>query len=153
MMHRITAWLLAGSLALTGCSTLFDREVEYEPVKPERFVKLNAVGYAPISAQQGRDQQQKMLQAMKASKLDAYRELAEMVYGQKIDASEQLRDRVLSDDKLSASVKGLITGARVVKTYALDDVYVTELELDFEQVYYLYQNSQPRQTVKSVRYY
>ena len=60
---------------------------------------------------------------------------------------------VLADEKLSASVKGVITGARVVKTYAVDDVYITELELDFEQVYQLYQNTKPRQTIKSVRYY
>ena len=90
---------------------------------------------------------------MKASKLDAYRELTEIVYGQKIDATNQLRAMVLDNEQLSSSVNGVITGARVIKTYAIDDVYVTELELDFEQVYHLYQNTQPRQTIKSVRYY
>ena len=90
---------------------------------------------------------------MKASKLDAYRELTEIVYGQKIDAHNELRAMVLTDERLSTSVKGVISGARVVKTYAVEDVYVTELELDFKQVYQLYQNTQPRQTIKSVRYY
>jgi len=144
---------LVGGLLLTGCSPLFNRHVEYADAKPESFPLLHAVGYAPISAQQGDDMQRKMLQAMKASKLDAYKELTEMVYGQKIDASTQLQAMVLTDEKLSSSVKGVISGARVVKTYAVDDVYVTELELDFEQVYYLYQNTRPRQTIKSVRYY
>ena len=152
MMLRIIAFVL-GAMQLAGCSTLFDREVEYGLVKPERFVVLHAVGYAPISAQQGQDAQQKMLQAMKASKLDAYKELTEMVYGQKIDSTNQVKDMVLSDERLSASVSGVITGARVVKTYAVDDVYVTELELDFAKVYHLYQNTRPRQTVKSVHYY
>lgn len=151
-MPRFLAIMLA-ALPLTGCNVLFDREVEYAQVKPERFVILHAVGYAPISAQQGSDLQQKMLQAMKASKLEAYKELTEMVYGQKIDATNKLQDMVLADERLSASVSGVITGARVVKTYAVDDVYVTELELDFARVYHLYQNTRPRQTVKSVHYY
>lgn len=149
-------WLsftLVGAVLLTGCSSMYNRHVEYTNIKPESFPLLRAVGYAPISAQLSNDKQQKMLQAMKASKLDAYKELTEMVYGQKIDANKQLQDMVLMNERLSASVKGVINGARVVKTYAVDDVYVTELELDFEQVYYLYQNTQPQQTIKSVRYY
>lgn len=140
-------------LLLTGCSSLVNRHVEYADAKPEAFPVLHAVGYAPISAQQATEPQMKMLQAMKASKLDAYKELTEMVYGQKIDATNKLHNMVMADEQLSTSVKGLISGARVVKTYAVDDVYVTELELDFEQVYYLYQNTRPRQTIKSVRYY
>ena len=126
------------AISLSGCG-IIDKHVEWETVEPETYPVLKAVGYAPISAQLSNDKQQKMLQAMKASKLDAYKELTEMVYGQKIDANNQLQDMVLTNEHLSASVKGVINGARVVKTYAVDDVYVTELELDFEQVYYLYQ--------------
>lgn len=143
----MASWLLA------ACSPLYNTHVEYAQVKPEAFPLLHAVGYAPISSQQGHDADQRMLQAMKASKLEAYRELAEMVYGQKIDATARIKDTILQDETLLASVNGVITGAKVVKTYALDDVYITELELDFEQVYQLYQNTQPRQTIKSVRYY
>jgi hypothetical protein len=152
-MKVMVSLSLVGTLLLSGCSPLFNRHVEYADAKPEAFPVLHAVGYAPISAQLGDAPQLKMLQAMKASKLDAYKELTEMVYGQKIDATNSLHSMVLADEKLSASVKGLITGARVIKTYAVDDVYVTELELDFEQVYYLYQSTRPRQTIKSVRYY
>jgi hypothetical protein len=152
----MTAWhnLVALTAVLaTGCSSLLNQHIEYAPAKPDAFPVLTAVGYAPISVQHGDSSEHKMLQAMKASKLDAYRELTEVVYGQKIDATNQLRAMVLEDGHLSSSVKGVISGARVIKTYAIDDVYVTELELDFEQVYHLYQNTQPRQTIKSVRYY
>ena len=152
----MTAWRTLVVLTVVwaaGCSSLLSQHVEYAPVKPDAFPVLTAVGYAPISVQHGDSNEHKMLQAMKASKLDAYRELTEMVYGQKIDANNQLQDMVLTNERLSASVKGVINGARVVKTYAVDDVYVTELELDFEQVYYLYQNTRPQQTIKSVRYY
>lgn len=152
----MTAWRTLVVLTVVwaaGCSSLLSQHVEYAPVKPDTFPVLTAVGYAPISVQHGDSNEHKMLQAMKASKLDAYRELTEVVYGQKIDATNQLRAMVLDNEQLSSSVKGVITGARVIKTYAIDDVYVTELELDFEQVYHLYQNTQPRQTIKSVRYY
>jgi outer membrane protein FlgP len=153
MMKVLLQGSLLAALMLGGCASFYDRHVEYANVKPEAFPLLRAVGYAPISAQLATEPQHKMLQAMKASKLDAYKELTEMVYGQKIDASNKLHEMILADEKLSASVKGVISGARVVKTYAVEDVYITELELDFEQVYYLYQNTRPQQTVKSVRYY
>uniref|UniRef100_A0A486XVM0 Flagellar protein FlgP n=1 Tax=Rheinheimera sp. BAL341 TaxID=1708203 RepID=A0A486XVM0_9GAMM len=151
-MKSVYMVLLAAFMAL-GCSSLVNRHIEYQQIKPDAFPVLTAVGYAPISMQLGQSNEHKMLQAMTASKLAAYKELAEQVYGQKIDAHNELRAMVLTDERLSASVKGAISGARVVKTYAVDDTYVTELALDFKQVYQLYQNTQPRQTIKSVRYY
>lgn len=151
-MKSVYMVLLAAFMA-SGCSSLVNRHIEYQQIKPEAFPVLTAVGYAPISMQLGQSNEHKMLQAMTASKLAAYKELAEQVYGQKIDAHNELRAMVLTDERLSASVKGAISGARVVKTYAVDDTYVTELALDFKQVYQLYQNTQPRQTIKSVRYY
>ena len=38
---------------------------------------LTSVGYASISEQRGRNQEEKQVRAMRASKIDAYRELAE----------------------------------------------------------------------------
>ena len=138
---------------LSSCSQIFDKHIEYAPVKPDAFPLLHAVGMAPISLQPGQSDSQKMLLAMRASKLEAYRELAEQVYGQRIDSSNSVRAMVAGNDQFGSSVQGVIRGARVVKTYALDDAYVTELELDFEQVYHLYQNIYPRQKIKSIHYY
>lgn len=151
-MTRILITTLAAYL-LVSCSMFADRHVEYDTVKPDAFPVLKAIGYAPISIQNGQNAQHRMLQAMKASKIDAFKEMTELVYGQKIDAHTDVKAMALTDERLSASVKGIISGARVVKTYAVDDVYVTELELDFEQLYYLNQNIRPKQTIKSVKYY
>lgn len=140
-------------LLLSGCSLFYDRHIEYAEVKPDSYPVLRALGYAPINLQPGETEQHKMLQAMKASKLEAYRELTEMVYGQRIDANNQLGAMLLRNDELTVQVQGVIRGARVVKTYAVDGTYVTELELDFKQVQHLYQNVQPRQTINRVRYY
>jgi len=50
-------------------------------------------------------------------------------------------------------VQGVIKGARVVKTYPVGEFYATEMELDFKQVYEIYQNATPVRRIKSVKYY
>jgi len=138
---------------LSGCSLVADRNIEWETVEPKSFPVLKAVGYAPLSLQSGSSEQERMLQAMKASKLEAYRELAEQVYGQRINAESSMQQVMIGNDQLNASVTGIIRGARVIKSYPVGDVYATELELDFKQVYDLYLNSQPTRRIKNVKYY
>lgn len=138
--------------ALASCSQFADRHIEYQHETPVAFPVLSAIGAAPISAQQGQSDSQRMLLAMRASKLEAYRELAERVYGQRIDSQNTLSAMVAQNDVLDASVQGVIRGAKVVKSYAVDDTYVTELELDFAEVYVVLQHTQPKQTIRSVRY-
>lgn len=148
--------LLAMALltALTGCGTLFTRHVEWETIEPDQYPVLKAVGYAPISAQRADTDSGRTILAMKASKLDAYRELAEQVYGQKIAGNQQLSQLVMNDESLKASVEGVIRGAKVMKTYAVgDDTYVTELELDMKRVYNLYLTTAKPRRVKDVKYY
>ena len=147
------ACITLSALLLSSCSQVFDKHIEYASVKPDAFPLLHAVGMAPISLQPGESDSQKILLAMRASKLEAYRELAEQVYGQRIDSSNSLRAMVAADDQFGTSVQGVIRGAKVLKNYAVDDAYITELELDFQQVYHLYQNVYPRQTIKSIHYY
>lgn len=149
---KTLVWVLFLSL-VTGCSSFYDKEVQYEAVPPERFPVLHAVGYAPLAGQKADTEEQRMLMAMKASKLEALRELAEQVYGQKIDYKVTMQQAVMGNEKLRASLQGVIRGARVVKTYPVGEFYATEMELDFKQVYDLYQNSQPVRRIKSVKYY
>ena len=93
-----------------------------------------------VSIQPGKTHDQKVLQAMRASKLDAYRELSEQLYGLQIDSSTTLRDIVQTDSHLEASVSGLVRGAKVVRTYPLSkNVYATEMMLDTKLLYRLYE--------------
>lgn len=149
---RISTVLLA--LSSVACTNLFTKQVEWEVIEPDQYPVISAVGYAPISAQNGRDNATKMLMALKASKLDAYRELAEQVYGQQVDGEQSLASLVLEDTRLNSSVQGVIRGARVVKSYPVgDDTYATELELDFKLVHDIYLSTAKPQRVKKVRYY
>ncbi|MFA3790657.1 LPP20 family lipoprotein [Aliiglaciecola sp. SL4] len=141
-------------LGVVGCQNLIDKQVEWETIEPETYPVIRSIGYAPIDAQRGSDRSAKVLMAVKASKLDAYRELTEQVYGQKIDGEQSLANLVLTDTQLMASVQGVIRGARVVKSYPIgNDSYATELELDFSLVHDLYLSTAKPKQVKKVRYY
>lgn len=147
-------FFLAMATVLNGCSSFFDKQVEWETIEPDTYPVIHAVGYAPISVQNGDTNSSRSLQAIKASKLDAYRELAEQVYGQKIDGKQSLANLVLTDTNLKSSVEGVIRGARIVKSYPVgEDSYATELELDFSRVYSIYLSTARPKRVKAVRYY
>ena len=142
------------SVALTGCSSLVDKHVEWETVEPESYPVLTAVGYAPIESQRGDTDSVRSLMAMRASKLDAYRELTEQVYGQRIEGNETLANLVVNNTRLEASVEGVIRGAKVVKSYPVgEDTYATELELDMQRVYDIYLTTAKPRRIKEVRYY
>ena len=147
------------AISVSGCKSLEavyynDKQVEWEYVQPEQHPVLTAVGYAPVSAQMGKSDSAKMLMAIKASKLDAYKELAEQVYGQRIDTQQSLANLVLMDNDLKASVEGVIRGAQVVKSYPVgDDVYATELSLDFQKVYDIYLSTARPRKIKDITYY
>jgi hypothetical protein len=154
MFKRIKQVLVVTSmLALFGCSSIVDKHVEWETIEPTVFPIVKAVGYAPISLQKGVSDSQKMILAIRSSKLDAYRELAEQVYGHNIDASTSVKGMVARNDNLKSRVNGLIRGARVIKNYALGDIYTTELELDMKVVYALYKVQTRSRRVKNVTYY
>ncbi|MFP2770629.1 LPP20 family lipoprotein [Oceanisphaera sp. KMM 10153] len=115
MRNNLCALLL---LVLSGCS-----------VQPARN-HIYAVGYAPISLQQPAEHQQKLLHAMRASKMDAYRELTEQLSGVMTSSSSRMNSQILQDGTVSNSSRGVVRGARVVNSYPDGDMYVTELELD-----------------------
>ncbi|MEI8631184.1 flagellar assembly lipoprotein FlgP [Vibrio sp. PP-XX7] len=95
---------------------------------------LTAVGYASISEQRGRNLEEKQVRAMRASKIDAYRELAEQVYGMRVSGRAELSEQRLGNEATSGAVDGVIRGAEVVRSYKVGDSYVTELRLSVERM-------------------
>lgn len=152
--NRHLAFVAMLSVCLVGCSNIFNKHVEWETLAPEIYPVISAVGYAPISAQKGSSESSRILMAIKASKLDAYRELTEQVYGQKVDSNQSLARLVIQNTRLDSSVKGVIRGAKVIKSYPVgNDTYATELELDFKLVNDLYLSTARPKRVKKVHYY
>jgi hypothetical protein len=64
-----------------------------------------------------------------------------------------MADLLINNQQLKASVQGIIRGAKVVKSYPVGDIYTTELQLNFEDVYTIYQANQQRKTIKDVSYF
>jgi len=147
------AGILLSTLVLSACSSVFDKHVEWQAVKPKSFPVLTAIGQAPISLQKSAHKTQRMLMAINASKIAAYAELAEQVYGQNIDGKTTMSNLLIDNQQLKATVQGVIRGAKVVKSYPVGDSYTTELSLDFKDVYDIYIASSNRQEIKKVSYY
>ena len=117
--------LLVVAIAMVGCQPL-------SQMRPQDW--LDAVGYASISEQKGRNVEEKQVRAMRASKIDAYRELAEQVYGMRVSGRADLQDQRLGTELTSGAVDGVIRGAEVVRSYKVGDTYVTELRLDIQKM-------------------
>jgi len=88
-----------------------------------------------VAVQNHRNPAQQRLMAIRASKLDAYRNLTEQVYGQQLDSSTTVADMVVTNDTFRTKVEGVIYGARLVSiTPVGDDTYETTLSLDKDVV-------------------
>ena len=90
-----------------------------------------ATGYAVIDVQKGQTHAQRRLMAIRASKLDAYRNLAEQVYGLFVESSSQMAELALANESVRARVQGLVYGSRLVSISPVGvDTYETKLALD-----------------------
>jgi len=140
-MNKV-AWSLAAVVLLSplsGCSMLGfgdDDEVEdvatiseetmlrpvetqVDPIAP---LILRVVGYGAINPKaKGQSKVQQRLMSIRASRLDAYRAMAERVYGTKISGSSTVRDLVVQNDSFRTYVDTFIHGARVVSSDVLED--------------------------------
>ncbi|MAI42667.1 MAG: hypothetical protein CMP95_09420 [Gammaproteobacteria bacterium] len=92
--------------------------------------RIIGIGYAVINAQPGDSQEQKRLMAIKASKLEAYKSIAEQLYGQYIESRGRLTNSRLEQEELVTRVEGLVLGARLVSIKPIsEDSYETRLEI------------------------
>ncbi|WKE66701.1 flagellar biosynthesis protein FlgP [Gallaecimonas kandeliae] len=91
---------------------------------------LNGVGIALVAEQPGKTDAERQRQAMEASKLLAYQELAQQLYGVTISGQSQLKGGQLSNESSLVRVQGVVKGAEVLRSYQLDGRYITELRLD-----------------------
>lgn len=96
-------------------------------VYPEDLI---AVGYASITAQQSTDVAQRRLMAARASRIDAYRNMAELVYGVNFGSESATDDNRLQNDVTRTRVAGRLQGVEVISIEPLgNDTYQTTLRL------------------------
>lgn len=99
--------------------------------------RLQAVGHgAPGSYTQYNHSQQRLM-AMRAAQIDAYRNLAEQVYGFKIWGSTSVSAFATQSDTVRSYVDAYIRGARVVNMTAIaDGNFEATVELDLSQSFF-----------------
>ena len=95
-----------------------------------QLIKITGIGYGAATAFANVTKGQRRLMAIRASKLDAYRALAEQIYGIKIDSNTAISTLTAKSDSFRARVNAVVRGARVVSvTPMADNNYETVLEV------------------------
>ncbi|MES2297908.1 MAG: LPP20 family lipoprotein [Pseudomonadota bacterium] len=147
MKSPILALIVCMSM-LAGCSMFRSRPAQAdrvpsgpervvmvaEPRGPEHIVKLTAVGYGAPASFERNNESQKRLMAMRASKLDALRSLAEQIYGVRITGNSTVASMALQSDGFRVYIDAYIRGARVTNVNQLPDgSYETTMEMEFDE--------------------
>ena len=89
---------------------------------------VTAIGFSSIAIQPSKSLNQRRLMAIRAAKLDAYRNLTEQLHGIYIQGETTIGEAVLTSDKLGAALRGTVIGARTVKIEPTgSDTYQVEL--------------------------
>jgi hypothetical protein len=112
---------------------------EAEMIQKEGFkpVRVAAIGYGAESTYEGYTPGQQRLMAIRASKLDAYRSLAEQIYGIRINGNTTVSAMMAKSDGMRARVDAMVRGARIVSiTPMADGNYETVVEVFFDPEFY-----------------
>jgi len=134
-------------LLLQGCSSALMKEDASVTEEPEAYFQpveqeidpiapmvLRVVGYGAMDTVKNKTEVQRRLMAIRASKMDAYRSMAERVYGTSIQGSTTVKDMVVQNDRFRTYVETYMHGARVVSTDVMPDGSVeTVLEMVIDQ--------------------
>jgi hypothetical protein len=106
-----------------------------EKLPPMEPMVLRVNGYGAINpTARGLTEVQKRLLAMRASKLDAYRTLAERVYGTQIIGNSTVENLVVQNDSYRSFVDAHILGAKVLYQEVMaDGSYETMVEMVIDE--------------------
>lgn len=96
---------------------MLEEPQEVTPQWTSQVVRARGTGIAP----QGSASTEAKLMAARAAEMDAKRNLAEMVYGVKIDSETTVRDFSVQDDNIRAEVQTFLAGAQVGEPSFLPD--------------------------------
>ncbi|MDI1276287.1 MULTISPECIES: LPP20 family lipoprotein [Methylobacter] len=129
---------LAISLLMTACTTTKAPPTVFLPHKT-----ISAIGYGTVEKSDRYSRSQIKLMAMRASKMDAYRSLAEQLNGIQLRGQTAVENMQVTHDSYQVYLNAYLRGARVKRTspigsdiYAGDDTFETVVELDLTPRFY-----------------
>jgi hypothetical protein len=99
---------------------------------------IRVKGYGTIQANNKLNAAQKHLMGMRASKLDAYRAMAERVYGTALEGGSSIENLIMQDDRFKTYVDAFVHGAKVVSSEKKKDgIYETVLEMTMDKEFFV----------------
>jgi len=113
-----------------------DREDIKKILREEKFLYLNnnpdrvfAVNGEGIAPQNTVSPAQAMALAKRAAVADAYRQMAEKLYGVQINAKDTIKNAALYDSRIVSQVNGLVKDASITEHTFKDGLFVVRMEL------------------------
>jgi len=103
-----------------------EEKLRYLQSNAEKVFAVNGEGIAP---QNTVSPAQAMALAKRAAVADAYRQMAEKLYGVKISAKDTIKDAALYDSRIVSQVDGLVKNATIVENTFKDGLYKVRMEL------------------------
>lgn len=103
-----------------------EEKLRYLQSNAEKVFAVNGEGIAP---QNTVSPAQAMALAKRAAVADAYRQMAEKLYGVKVSAKDTIKDAALYDSRIVSQVDGLVKNATIVENSFKDGLYKVRMEL------------------------
>ena len=138
---RSLVFLILVTITIDGCQILpvqpsHPQLITVEAPRPIEIVR--AVGHGTVKTDAGYTETQMKLFAQRASRVDAYRNLSEIVYGIHISGTATVSDMILKNDTVQSYVSGYLKGAREISSEKLSMengavTYETILEMPIDQ--------------------
>lgn len=130
-LRLIPALLLAWGTATHAVSNAAEEIGFSDPIR------ISAIGYGAESTYEGYTDGQRMLTAIRASKMDAYRALSEQVYGVRVNGSTTISSMVAKNDNFRVYVDAYLRGAEIVSINPIGNGnYETVVEMVIDQDFF-----------------
>ena len=98
-------------------------------MKTSCVIKLEATGVGVVPCDGSCSKAKAQVMARRAAVLDAYKTLAEKMYGVKINGRDTVKNMVLKNSSLKAYVEGIIRGAKIEDETYKDGVYTVTMDV------------------------
>jgi len=105
---------------------LAEEKLLYINKNPDRVFAVNGEGIAP---QNTVSPAQAMALAKRAAIADAYRQMAEKLYGVQINAKDTIKNAALYDSRIVSQVNGIVKDATITEHTFKDGLFVVRMEL------------------------
>lgn len=116
------------ALLLGACQTYPQSPMPFARIIP---TKVSATGHGSLGSYGQYNGGQQRLMAQRAAKVDAYRNLAEQIYGLQISGSTTINAFATQSDSVRAYVEAFVRGAKIINMQMLTDgTYEATAELD-----------------------